>query len=270
MQAGGVLEIYPPKEIKMFKLVVTTYNSEKWIAKCLKSIQSQTVRDFSCVFVDDASTDNTYKVALDTVANDRRFKVLRNQKNMKQMCSIKQGIAKLTPTDEDVIVQIDGDDWLKHPKVLERVKTEYDKGAYLTYGQFEYYPSGLFRVVFRKDFAKIGPCAPYPPQILENRDFRKYKWVGSHLKTFKYFLFKRVKTSEFLDDKGEWLTSAADMAFMFPMMEMVGSKITFIPQVLYVYNRANPLRRDKIALRDQLRCDKLIIGRKKYPLLKLK
>ncbi|GAJ13469.1 unnamed protein product, partial [marine sediment metagenome] len=130
---------------------------------------------------------------------------------------------------------------------------------YLTYGQFEYYPSG-----------KIGPCAPYPPGILKNRDFREYKWIGSHLKTFKYFLFKGIHLIDFLDDKGKWLTSAADMAFMFPMLEMVGSKITFIPQVLYVYNNANPLRRDKIALGDQLRCDKLIRGRAKYSLLKLK
>jgi len=239
-----------------FRIVVTAYNCEPWIGKCLNSIKKQTIKDFDCVLVDDASTDNTYKVALDTVDKDRRFKILRNQENMKQMCSINRGITELRLKDQNVIVQIDGDDWLKHNKVLERVKREYDNGAWLTYGQFEYYPSG-----------KLGPCGVYPPQILKNRDFRKYMWIGSHLKTFKYFLFKKIERKDFLDDKERWLTSAADMAFMFPMLEMAGLWIRFIPDVLYVYNKANPLRRDKVALGDQLRYDKLIRARPKYALL---
>lgn len=238
------------------KIVVTTFNSEKWIEKCLRSIQAQTIKDFDCMFVDDASTDNTYKRGALAVINDKRFKFMRNDHNKKQMYSIALGIMALEPADQDVIVQIDGDDWLKHNKVLERVRREYNSGAWLTYGQFEYYPSG-----------KLGPCGTYPPQILNNRDFRKYKWIGSHLKTFKYFLFKRIDTKDFLDDKEKWLTSAADMAFMFPMLEMAGPWISFIPDVLYVYNKANSLRRDKVALGDQLRCDKLIRARPKYPLL---
>jgi len=238
------------------KIVVTTFNSEKWIEKCLRSIQAQTVKDFQCVFVDDASTDNTFKVASKTVDQDKRFRIVRNKDNMKQMYSINRGITELRCKDQDMIVQIDGDDWLKHNKVLERVKREYDNGAWLTYGQFKYYPSG-----------KLGPCGVYPPQILNKKDFRKYKWIGSHLKTFKYFLFKRINTKDFLDGKGRWLTSAADMAFMFPMLEMAGPWISFIPDVLYIYNKANPLRRDRVALCDQLRCDKLIRAKPKYPLL---
>lgn len=238
-----------------FKVIVTTFNSERWIAKCLKSIRSQTIQDFNCVFVDDASTDNTYKVASDTVDNDRRFKVLTNQVNMKQMRSINRGIMELRPKDQDVIVQIDGDDWLKHEKVLERVQREYNSGAWLTYGQFEYSAS-----------ERAGPCGIYPLEILKNRAFREYEWIGSHLKTFRYFLFKRIDSKDFLDSKEKWLTSAADMAFMFPMLEMAGTHIAFIPDVLYVYNQANPLGRNKIASRDQKRCDGIIRAKQRYPL----
>ena len=116
-----------------FKIAVAGYNCEKWIGKCLKSIKEQSYKDFDCVFIDDASTDNTFEVACKTIDGDKRFKLLKHKQRRLSLATTIHCIKELNPEDNDVIVLVDGDDWLAHEKVLERVKEEYDKGAWATY-----------------------------------------------------------------------------------------------------------------------------------------
>ena len=49
------------KKIKIL-VVVTTYNSEKTIKECIKSIINNTYTNFELVIVDDFSSDNTKKI----------------------------------------------------------------------------------------------------------------------------------------------------------------------------------------------------------------
>ena len=41
------------------------------------------------------------------------------------------------------------------------------------------------------------------------------------------------------------------MAFMMPMMEMVGDRFVFVEQVLYLYNRVNPISDGYVREREQ-------------------
>lgn len=40
-------------------IIVTTYNIDKYIEKCLDSICNQTLKDIEIIIVDDGSSDNT-------------------------------------------------------------------------------------------------------------------------------------------------------------------------------------------------------------------
>ena len=42
-------------------LIIRTNNEERWISKCLKSINRQSYKDFEVVIVDNCSTDHTIK-----------------------------------------------------------------------------------------------------------------------------------------------------------------------------------------------------------------
>lgn len=50
-------------------VIVPVYNTEKYIEKCLKSLDSQTMKDFEVVIVNDGSTDNSKKVIKDYMKN---------------------------------------------------------------------------------------------------------------------------------------------------------------------------------------------------------
>ena len=43
-------------------VVVTCYNTRDYIAAAIRSVARQTLRDFECVIVDDASTDDSVAV----------------------------------------------------------------------------------------------------------------------------------------------------------------------------------------------------------------
>ena len=79
-------------------------------------------------------------------------------------------------------------------------------------------------------------------------------WPFSHLRTFKKFLWDRVKTESLVDSNKKAFSSACDVAIMCPMLEMAGDRVTFIDETLYIYNRENPLNEDKDHLDDQIRC----------------
>jgi hypothetical protein len=123
---------------------------------------------------------------------------------------------------DDIVVMVDGDDWLAHPRVLAKVEAMHEAGAWVTYGSY----------VFADGVA--GHMRAYP-----SPDYRGLPWLATHLKTFRASLFQRLPRESFQID-GQWLEHARDLATMFPVMELAGpSRCTFCPEVLYIYNRAS-------------------------------
>ncbi|MDS0900463.1 glycosyltransferase family 2 protein [Morganella morganii] len=54
-------------------VIVPVYGVEKYIERCLKSIQKQTFRNFECIVVDDGSLDNSIEIGRKAVEGDNRF-----------------------------------------------------------------------------------------------------------------------------------------------------------------------------------------------------
>ncbi len=61
-------------------VIVPVYNVEKYIIKCLESIQRQTLEDFECIIINDGSKDNSIELAKEFIKDDPRFFVV-NKKN---------------------------------------------------------------------------------------------------------------------------------------------------------------------------------------------
>lgn len=57
-------------------IVMTTYNSSEYIDECIKSILSQTFKEFEFIIIDDGSTDNSNKII--EKYNDSRIKFYQN------------------------------------------------------------------------------------------------------------------------------------------------------------------------------------------------
>lgn len=242
-----------------FKIIVPMYNVEKWISNNIHSIMGQGYENFECILIDDISSDNTAEVVKELIKNDNRFKLFINEEKKYALQNIYEGIQKSNPDDQDIIVTVDGDDWLYHDKVLDILDYVYNnEECYLTYGEY----------VKLNDLqnGRVVPNGSYsfPPAVIENNLFRQHRWISSHLRTFKYGLWKRIKRDDLLDNEGQFYRMAWDVAFMMPMLEMAASRHRFIPNILYVYNNDNPINDFKVNSNLQLELDRQIRSKPKY------
>ena len=68
-----------------------------------------------------------------------------------------------------------------------------------------------------------------------------------------------------LDLDGGFYKCTFDRAMMYPMVEMSGKdKVRLIGEVLYIYNRLNPISVDRVHRQDQLRIEQQISNKQPY------
>ncbi len=242
-----------------FKVVIPMYNISKWIEKTVGSIMEQKYKNFEAIIIDDISTDNSFELVHELTKDDDRFTVIKNTEKKFALRNIYEGIERLSPDPDDIIVTLDGDDWLATPLVLAKLAQFYSRNdCWLTYGSYMEYPSGI-----RGPFAK-----QIPSHVVESASYRTHEWCSSHLRTFKYGLWSEINRDDLLDKEGNFYRMAWDLAFMLPMLEMSGERAMHIPDMLYVYNVGNPLNDHKVDNSYQIRLEHEIRSKPKYSRLK--
>ena len=241
--------------INHFKIIVPLYNSEDWIKMCLNSVKLQTHKNFECIVLDDLSTDNSAQVAKDVINGDDRFTLKVNSDKAYPLKNIHDGTLLLKPKQEDIIVNLDGDDWLASKQVLSSLNEVYNREKCLmTYGSYV--------SMTNKKRGKFS--RQIPKHVIEQNDYRNYVWCSSHLRTYKFSLWNKIKKEDFLDDDGYFYKMSGDLALMFPLLELSGDKSRYIEDILYVYNDTNPLNEHKVNHSEQLRIEKRIRSLKRY------
>jgi len=238
-----------------FHFIIPCYNTEKWIPKTIECIRTQKNKNFTATIIDDISTDNTFSLIQKGIKGDKRFNVIKNKTKNFALKNISLAIKAAPISDEDVVIVLDGDDWLPSTDVLNYLTKVYnEEDVLLTYGSYEEFPSGE---------RGVEP-SPYPNEVIKNNSFRGDMWRASHLRTFKYKLWKQIDQKDLIDNDGEYYKMAYDQAMMLPMLEMAGQKIRYIDEVLHVYNRVNPLNVDKQKAQEQFQTMKRIRAKKPY------
>ena len=240
-----------------FKIVIPCYNCEKWIGTTIDSIAGQDYEDFECLIIDDISTDKTTSVVMDKILDDKRFSLRANTEKKYALKNLYDGFAHLSQDDEDVLITVDGDDWLYDEKVLERLNQIYTtENCLITYGSFIEHPSGATHAYY---------LTPYDNYIINNNLFRNAPWKASHLRTFKRKLWNSIKKEDFIDSEtSEFYEVAWDLAFMYPMLEMAGNRSRHVVDYMYVYNKENPLSDMYIKEKQQLAAAVQIKNKPKY------
>lgn len=111
MEAGGSRSV-------RVTVVIPMFNAEATIAACLSSVAAQTHRDLEVLLIDDASRDDTLRVAFETIADDDRFVVLRQERNQGASAARNLGIAK---GGGRYLFFLDADDWLDADAIARMV-----------------------------------------------------------------------------------------------------------------------------------------------------
>lgn len=242
-----------------FKIVVPSFNSVDYIGKTLHSIEMQNFKEYDVCVIDDGSTIKMQKEIITEFCQRNGWKLLFNEKNYGALYGLVHAIPLLQCEDDDVIVVIDGDDWLAHANVLNRLHEIYaNSDVYLTWGQCEIYPAGKTPMKYAQ---------PIPDMVIEQQLYRDIPYVFWHPATFKYFLWRQIDDRDLRDVNGEYFRVLKDKATVFPMLEMAGKKIRFVDETLYIYNLQNPLNDYACTPREEFeRVDRLIAGRSRYPI----
>ena len=222
-----------------FKIVIPSYNNENWLEPNLASIINQTYKHYEVLYIDDCSTDETFSQVSQIIKDLPNWRIVRNQTNMRRGYNLSPYnplITDFVTEDEDILLFVDGDDWLYEDTTLEKINQLYNERDYwMTYGSFICYPTG-----------DIGnpQNTPYPQEVHLHNAYRRDIWRASHLRTFKWHLYKQIKKEDLIfTETGEFYFHAEDLATSFPCLEMCPKeRIGVVPFLTYVYNVSQEAR----------------------------
>lgn len=243
-----------------FKVVVPSFNSLNYLPKTLRSIEEQTFRDFDVCVIDDASTLVQQQEIIRQYCHRNGWKMILHDKNYGALQGLIEAIHRHNCSDNDVIVVIDGDDWLAHENVFKKLYQVYmENDIYMTWGQCEVYPPSKTPMRYAQ---------PVPPMVIEQKLYRDIPFPFWHPATFKYFLWRHIKDEDLRDHDGHYFRLMKDKATLFPMLEMCGFKKMYLDETLYIYNIENPLNDYANTPQEEIkRIDTLLQKKPRYSVL---
>ncbi len=270
----------PEKEIVV---VIPSYNNEQWYVRNLRSVLEQKYQNFRVVYVNDCSKDRTAEgveelakvyashslrvfpfddTFSDTIPESaekfkealNRGKVFFTLVNNNSRRGALENLYRVIHSCEghEIIVTVDGDDWLSDEGVLQRINEAYSsKEIWMTHGKFIEYPNSW-----------IEWNEPVPPELVARNAVRQFK-CPSHLRTFYAWIFKKIALQDLLFE-GKFFAMTWDMAIMYPILEMAAERHHYFSEPNYFYNNINPINDSKVNAELQRQLDRYIRNMKPY------
>lgn len=100
-------------------VVMTVYNTERYLIETIESILSQTLSDFEFIIIDDWSTDSSREIIQKYTKEDKRINAIKNERNLWVVINRKK-MNELSNTD--YVAVIDSDD----VALPQRLQKQYD------------------------------------------------------------------------------------------------------------------------------------------------
>ena len=118
----------------LVSIITPSYNSAKFIAETIQSVQNQTYQNWEMIIVDDGSSDETESVVLSIIQNDNRIQFHKLSQNSGPAVARNTGIEKASG---DYMTFIDADDiWF--PTFIENnIKTIQKTGIPFVFSSYK-------------------------------------------------------------------------------------------------------------------------------------
>lgn len=229
--------LYVPK----ISVILTVYQGEEFLAKCLESLLAQTLEEIEIICIDDGSTDKSGEILNSFSEKDSRFEIL-HQKNQGAGAGRNRGLQKATGV---YTIFLDCDDYFESTLLEE-----------------------LYKAV-EKENADVGICRSccfdhnnekkLPSEWMRKDKFLKGKKVFSPLDVKEYLFqftygwaWDKLFRSAFLREHGfafPELRNSEDLVFVYAALA-VSKKIVVIDSVLVNYrmNQTNSVSQNRNTL----------------------
>ena len=242
---GGKYNYAPKVENPLYEkklvVIIPSYNNERYYEQNLDSVFNQGYKNFRVIYTDDASTDNTYSLVKEYIqAKGYKDKItlLHNDSNQGAMYNVYHMVHQCE--DDEIVVCLDGDDWLSNKKSFERINQAYqDSHVWVTYGNYCSWYNGRSGEPYK------SVCKPIKKDFLKSLAYRKMTWRFSHLRTFYAKLFKIIPESAFTYKNGKFYKFGADVAIMYNIVDLAREHTYFMPDILMIYNNVSELNDHK-------------------------
>ena len=239
---------------KPFVIIIPSHNNKEWYQKNLDSVFHQKYSNYRIIYIADAPTDGSGKLAYEYIAEnhqEKRVTFLENTERNGTLACMCRGA--FTCSKDEIIVDLEGCDWLVHDEVLRYLNSVYaDPDIWMTYGQFLYYP------MYTQGFA-----SSIPENVIRNNEFRNLSGCVSHLRTFYAALFHEIDKQDFILDR-HFFKESGDLAYILPLLEMSGQHTRFTPELLYMFNYTFPASNHRADSELGASIDKIIRHKNKY------
>lgn len=139
----------------LISVVVPIYNVEKYLQRCIKSLQNQSYENIEIILVDDGSTDKSGVLCDDAAKRDVRIRVIhKNNGGLSDARNIGLSLAI-----GDFVLFVDSDDWIEK----ETIKTAYLKcissnADVVIWGYYADFVSDDEQIISQTSYSLSGTC----------------------------------------------------------------------------------------------------------------
>lgn len=201
-------------------IIIPVYNAERFIRRCLDSVQNQSYRDWECIIVDDGSKDSSPAICDEYAKTDSRFKVIHKENG---------GVSKarntgLEQASGDWVTFVDSDDEL----ILDALK---------------YFAEGMERYP-KVSVLRGGHRTVTPTAIGKDRQAEEWIYTESHADALNIseetwcsgFMWSTCFRKDILEGVqfDNSITWCEDHIFTYQCM-LKANEIVFVPHVVYIY-----------------------------------
>jgi hypothetical protein len=247
-------------------VIVPTFQNGKYYLECLESVINQSYKNYRIITAIDYDKTKSCDCSDLTICYDikKRPDINNRLQLLKQYTRQRQGAGRFicykSTYDDEILVMLDGDDRLYNNNVLNYLNCVYqNRNIASTYG-------GYVDFFNQKIHTKLKGCEEFPQNILQQRAFRSYRFISSHLRTGYSALFKRIHLLDLIHNDGSFYHILTDFAETIPVLEMITPNIVddhdissnsvhfkCIKKPLVLYNLDNSLKyQTSYARRDEL------------------
>ena len=107
--------------MSFFRVIVPNYNNTDWLEKCLKSVTSQTFKDYSVAVIDDVSTDDSCSKIADLLVGHAKNNTILAVNKEKRWNGGSRNVGLGYFSDSKYTLFLDSDDWFADNNVFQEL-----------------------------------------------------------------------------------------------------------------------------------------------------